>query len=436
MTEPPQGPDGPADTGEPKTLFDSPVDDAANVAGAASPVDAVVLGSDRFQRLLRSSMLATLLRDLPAITASAPNGTAVSAESGTGSENVAARRWAYGLLCASAATESRSTRVQDAVLRVLQACLQDPEAREEEREAAVLLLERSGNRPAINLAAARDLVDPNAWTNAPATMQLDVIRRRLNLRVDLANGDHVTTNAFQRSFWNAANENTWVSVSAPTSAGKSFIVKQWFLDAAARKEQFIGVYLVPTRALIEEVSADFGDSFPKNVAIHTMPWDATREDADKELYVLTQERLHLLQAQRPMFAPDVIFIDEAHKFGDGSRGVLLQLVLDETVRRDAGTQVLFASPLTSNPQLLLEAAPAQAKTAPIVSSMVTVNQNLLWVDRVKGKPVLMDVELVYEGDHLAVGHIELPARTTSDIERFALVAVALGANLVSRVVSS
>lgn len=422
MTEPPQ------DTNGPKALFDSPADDAADVAGAALPVDAVLLGSDRFQSLLRRSMLATLLRDLPAITASAPDGTAVSAESGTGSENGAARRWAYGLLCASAATESRSTQVQDAVLRVLQACLQDPEARDEEREAAVLLLERSGNRPAINLAAARDLVDPNAWTNAPATMQLDVIRRRLDLRVDLANGDHVTTNAFQRSFWNAASENTWVSVSAPTSAGKSFIVKQWFLNAAARKEQFIGVYLVPTRALIEEVSADFGDSFPKNVAIHTMPWDATREDADKEVYVLTQERLHLLQAQRPMFTPDVIFIDEAQKFGDGSRGVLLQLVLDETVRRDAGTQVLFASPLTSNPQLLLEAAPAQAKTAPLASSMVTVNQNLLWVDRVKGQPVLMDVELVYEGDHLAVGRIELPARTTSDIERFALVAVALGAN--------
>lgn len=432
MTEPPQGANGPDDTGEPDAWVDDPTGDAADIAGAASPVDAVVLGSDRFQRLLRSSMLSTLLRDLPAITAAAPNGTAESAEGGTESENGAARRWVYGLLCASAATESRSTQVQDAVLRVLQACLQDPEARDEEREAAVLLLERSGNRPAINLAAARDLVDPNAWTSAPATMQLDVIRRRLDLRVDLANGDHVTTNAFQRSFWNAANENTWVSVSAPTSAGKSFIVKQWFLDAAARKTQFVGVYLVPTRALIEEVSADFGDSFPKNVAIHTMPWDATREDADKEVYVLTQERLHLLQAQRPMFAPDVIFIDEAHKFGDGSRGVLLQLVLDETVRRDAGTQVLFASPLTSNPQLLLEAAPAQAKTAPITSSMVTVNQNLLWVDRVKGKPVLMDVELVYEGDHLTVGRIELPARTTSDIERFALVAVAIGATPSAR----
>ena len=46
------------------------------------------------------------------------------------------------------------------------------------------------------------------------------------------------------------------------------------------------------------------------------------------------------------------------KFGDDSRGVLLQQVLDEVVQRSEGSQVVFASALSENPEVLLEGSPA------------------------------------------------------------------------------
>lgn len=395
-------------------------DQAGGVGDAeVSPVDAVMRSSRRFNRLLIDSVVETVARDLPAIE--------VTYETGPDG-------WRYLLLCASAATGSGSTIIQDAVLRALQGCLQSESSTATEKEAAALLLERSGNRPAIDLAVSRDLVSATAWSEAPPPLRLDVIRRRLQLRIDLANGTDIATNAFQRDFWSAAEGNTWVSVSAPTSAGKSFIVKQWFLDAAARQQQFVGVYVVPTRALIEEVASDFAEDFPADVAIHTMPWDLSAGDATKEVYVLTQERLHLLQQQKPMFVPDVLFVDEAHKIGDGARGVLLQLVLDEAVRRDPGTRVLFASPLTSNPELLLQAAPENAKQLSLTSSMVTVNQNLLWVDRVPRRPTRMAVDLLYDGEPVEVGSFEIAHRTGSDRQRFALVVAALASDAPGNVV--
>ena len=55
---------------------------------------------------------------------------------------------------------------------------------------------------------------------------------------------------------------------------------------------------------------------------------------------------------------DLVFVDEAHKLSDGARGVLLQQVLDEAVRRNPRWPNRFRGPLAEDPEVLLEAAPA------------------------------------------------------------------------------
>src|SRR6185437_13316253 len=147
--------------------------------------------------------------------------------------------------------------------------------------------------------------------------------------IPLASGGAISANSFQRDFWNAAATYQWLSVSAPTSAGKSYIVKRWFEETIALAEKFRGVYLVPTRALIEEVTGDLREHFDVEISVFALPWDAEINTGPKEIYVLTQERMHLLQQRFPDLVTDLLFVDEAQKFGDGSRGVLLQRVLDE-----------------------------------------------------------------------------------------------------------
>lgn len=376
----------------------------------AESLEAVVLGSTKFRSTLARLARDAVAADLPAIRPSA-NGTDVD--------------WPFALLCSSALTAAPNHGGQEAALRVAHSCLVSA-TDEALRDAAVVILERLGNRQSLKLAAKRGMVEADAWVETPAPLQQDVIRRRLELTIPTKANGEVEANAFQRQFWSAATNSRWLSISAPTSAGKSFIVKRWIEDQASRSDEFTAVYVVPTRALIEEVSLDLIADFGTSVRVHTMPWDSEIGQDPKEVFVLTQERLHLLQQRAPLFAPSLLFIDEAQKFDDGSRGVLLQQVLDETVRRAPEAQVIFASPMTSNPEILLAGAPGDARAMALDSQAVTVNQNLLVANQVPRKPREWTLSLSVNGELDSCGTFELSARPTPASKRLPLVAVTLG----------
>lgn len=378
----------------------------------SAELEQVVLDSPRFAAEFRELTRQAILSELPTVSPA---------------RDPREIDWNVALFGASALTDSQSRSAQDSVLRIAQYCLRQSES-VERRTAAAVLLERLGNRPAIDLAVRRQLITPDSWTNIPAPLQLDVIHRRLELTIPAGGPGPIHANQFQRRFWTAASAAQWLSVSAPTSAGKSYIVRRW-LEARASDGVFQGAYVVPTRALIEEVSQTLREEFVDTVAVHTLPWDAMVGTADRELFVLTQERLHLLQQRIPDFAPNVLFIDEAQKFGDGTRGVLLQQVLDESVTRRPDTQVIFASPHATNPELLLDGAPEGQSATAFVSDLVTVNQNLLWADQIRGRPMDWELKVVDEDEMTLLGTFSLPARPSPTSKRLPLVAVAIaGAN--------
>ncbi len=332
--------------------------------------------------------------------------------------------WSFALACASAMNSDFDEAAQNAVLRIAQGALASEDAEPHHRAAAVVLLERMGNRPAIALAEGRDLVERGAWTDAAPGVQLDVIRRRLELAIPITDGPKIQGNPFQRDFWTKALSSDWLSVSAPTSAGKSYIVKWWFEERMKRSDRFAGVYVVPTRALIEEVANDLRAYF-SGVDVHTIPWDAEIGEGSKEIYVMTQERLHLLHQHLTNLQLDLLFIDEAQKFGDASRGVLLQRILGDASRRNPSVQVLFASPMTNNPQLLLEGAPPGTEAESITSQTVTVNQNLLWVDQVPRHPKEWEVRAISEQEPRLVGTFQLRDRPQPVSQRVPLIAATL-----------
>lgn len=341
--------------------------------------------------------------------------------------------WGYALLCASALSSVPLRESQDAALRVATACL-NSEVGPAVREAATVILERLGNRPSLSLAVTRALVDPDDWKIAPLPLQLDIIRRRMELTIPTSAGNPIAANQFQRDFWTAASTSTWLSISAPTSAGKSYIVKRWLEDQAGLGTTFKAVYLVPTRALIEEVSLDLVADLSDEVKVHTMPWASSIGDTTREVFVLTQERFHLLQQRFRDFTPDLVFVDEAQKFDDGARGVLLQQVLDENARRAPAAQVIFASPFTSNPEMLLDGAPPAARTRSLQSHTVTVAQNLLFATQVPRKPLQWTIDLIWDGEPVRCGTFVLPARPHPRSKRLPLVAVALGGATTGNVV--
>lgn len=330
--------------------------------------------------------------------------------------------WDRHLLAASLVTLQAPEAVQSGALRIMQGCLQDAGASVGQKEAAEYLLRRLGNERAVDLAHKKGLASDGEDGVGASPLTLDLIRRTLELSVD--DGDsRVPVNHFQRQFWSSAEESRWTSVSAPTSAGKSHIVRLWLAAQIASHTCYRAVYLVPTRALIEEVSRELESALGDRVTVTTMPWDTRVDEKPHELFILTQERLHILLRKRPEMTFDLIFVDEAQKLNDGARGVLLQRTMDEAARRGE-PKVIFASPLTSNPELLVEGVPGTSKA--LLSETVTVNQTLVHVNQRPGKTKLWDMVALVSGERVAIGEFDLPARPVPESKRLSLVAVALG----------
>lgn len=334
--------------------------------------------------------------------------------------------WNFALFCASALTSETGETAQELALRVAIGCLSSDVASETHKAAAAGLLERLGNRRTLDLAESRDLVEEDAWSGLPAALRLDVMRRRMELTVARTNDSDLAVNAFQSAFWDAALSSQWVSVSAPTSAGKSRIIREWFSERLRIHESLSAVYVVPTRALVEEVAEDFRRLKLPSVGVFTLPWDPSSASSSKSVYILTQERLHLIQHDRKGFHVDLLFVDEAQNLGDASRGVLLQQVIDQAVQNNPSVQVLFASPLSSNPEMLLDSAPDRVATVAFTSETVTVSQNLIHVRSVKGKPLLREFWLIQDGKPEFVSQFSIPNRASHIPKRLAFVAHALG----------
>lgn len=379
-----------------------------------SPADTVripsIIDSDAFRRKMRGLVAHSVRRDMPSIQ---PLG------------DVSQPAWNYLLLAASALTAIQTEEAQDTALRIAQSTLAAEQTTVVQRQAAALMLERLGNLPALRLAQSRNLVTSEQWANIPIQLAVDTQRRLDELTIRLSSGRTLDANQFQREFWDLAVDNKWISVSAPTSAGKTRIVREWITHLFENATDFRAAYIAPTRALVQEVSASLKQQLGPAVRVHTLPWDSGIGEEPREMYVVTQERMHLLQ-QRGAFAPDFVFVDEAQSVGDRSRGILLSSVLDEAVARRPAAQIIFASPLTSNPEVMLEGAPDNTKTTSLLSETVTVNQNLLYVGQVSRKPSRFRIEINHRGDVVTVGEFSIGASRAAVGQRLAFIASALG----------
>ncbi|MBE3079190.1 DEAD/DEAH box helicase [Clavibacter michiganensis] len=370
-----------------------------------------VLAIPAFRSLLASIAVDTARKELQLDETSAPG---------------AEINWNFALSCASALTAQDDEGAQESVLRVAQGILSSTQTTETQKVAAMLMLERVGNRPAMRLAQNRNLATAISYPAITGDLAIDSLQRRNELTIVSADGETTSVNPFQRDFWQLVNEYRWISVSAPTSAGKSFIVKEWIRNLISSGGPKVVVYLAPTRALVEEVGANMRRTFPDSVGIYTLPWDGDDESVVICVYVLTQERLHALQQRIPSFVCETIFIDEAQKISEGSRGILLSQVVDESVRRQPDVKLIFASPLSENPEILISGAPGDDTAASLLGETVTVTQSLVYVRQVHRAPRDYNLTLAYRGEELYLGQISLSHNPSTPGGKVALITVALG----------
>lgn len=97
---------------------------------------------------------------------------------------------------------------------------------------------------------------------------------------------------FQKKIWNSMDNDNILGISAPTSAGKSFVILLKIIERLS-KEDIDVVYIVPTLSLLNQVTEDFNRELKymgiSNYWISNSFEQEQKVDA-RHIYVLTQEK--------------------------------------------------------------------------------------------------------------------------------------------------
>jgi superfamily II DNA/RNA helicase len=339
--------------------------------------------------------------------------------------------WNNVLSCASVLSTSEKMEHLDSALRVAQTCLLSSNTNESQKYAAAFILEKLTNKPAIELAIKRQLLNANYFNEVPLPLQLSITKNNYEYSIIGQNESVLYLNRFQKEVYDLSKVVDLLSISAPTSSGKSFILSQIIFETLHEGKVKSIFYLVPTRALISQVEDDFRDIVKRNnlsnIFITSVP-QISEEDAvnSSRIFVFTQERLHWFRNENPKYKIDFVIIDEAHKIADGSRGILMLQKIEELVKDFPAVKIYFSSPFTSNPQKLLEKISLNKRKEPIKKDFVAVNQNLIFVSQKSRKPKEWEVSLCSKNGNVKLGELLLSFAPNPDTKKLPFLAHALG----------
>lgn len=257
------------------------------------------------------------------------------------------------------------------------------------RDAAVHILSSLGNFPGLAKLRA----------NGADSLGLQARIRNALLRelnsVDMA-GKRVALTEFQLEVWESLRSKDATAISAPTSAGKSYVVMEYLCEHAIAADNFVALYIAPTRALLAEIQGKLERrlaSIGKQLRVTTVPV-LDPEQRPKQIYVLTQERAQLLLSAVDVSGLiDLVIVDEAQAIGDDSRGMILQDAVEKVRAGNPSARFLFLAPGASGFELVGDSVGLpnlqvkQTGLSPVVQNRISVrfpieNEQLVELDLV------------------------------------------------------
>lgn len=163
----------------------------------------------------------------------------------------------------------------------------------------------------------------------------------------------------QKKVYDHLNDR-FFSYSAPTSMGKSFLMRMFIKEQIENNISKNFAILIPTKALINEVSQkiireDLKELLEQhNYKVITASSDIALEGEHNFIYIVTPERLLYMLIAHPNLKIDYLFIDEAHKLSaKNSRAPFYYKTVDMLNKRTNPPKFIFASPNVPNPEVYL-----------------------------------------------------------------------------------
>ena len=303
----------------------------------------------------------------------------------------------------------------------------DENDRKEIEAIIVVILSRLGNFPAENKFQKEVSFDDSML---PPTLQLERQYHVLKNEAHLSFDKFLVLTDFQRDLWGAMQSHRVVIVNAPTSAGKSFVLQNYVLNAVIGGRAKHVVYIVPSRALIEQVIIGLKELIAdykivdSQIHVTEVPQDYS-DTKEKIIYVLTQERVQLLLETK--ISVDQVIVDEAQNISDGARGIILQSVVETIINRNDAARFIFAMPYVKNPEVFLSVFNLGTDYAIIPSVESPVKQNLynVLVDVHATKKVKIE-QIKEEGNREYLFDVELGTELTDEQRYLAILSVEFG----------
>ena len=315
--------------------------------------------------------------------------------------------WGYLVSCASIFSRSSQGQPLDMAYRICQTTICESGLSSEYKNAAAGVFGLLSNSSAIALSQQRGYIDENYLSEIPYGSLIDVKRKQVTNSI-FDGKDLILLNEFQKEVYSAVDAGQTITISAPTSAGKSFILLHVLSDHIRDNPNTNIVYIVPTRALIQQVELDIREHLKKHeltAEVSSIPVLPDQYDQKACVFIFTQERLQWVLNEHPALRFDLIIVDEAHKIGDRSRGILLQQVLQQ-VSYEGTAKIVFASPMSENPNALFRSVKPTVNQKEVISEIVTVNQNLIWISKPGRSTTKWSVEVLSNNQKLLLGHLE------------------------------
>lgn len=150
----------------------------------------------------------------------------------------------------------------------------------------------------------------------------------------------------QASVRRAVDKKQFISISAPTSAGKSYSIRDFIAEQSGD-----AVVVVPSRALIAEYINTMKDRFQGMKGVMITPFiDVVFTSRNlRRIFVLTPERARDLFVSSAKLDIRTFFFDEAHVSEDKSRGIIFDVVVRRIQKAFPSAKLIFAHPFVDNP---------------------------------------------------------------------------------------
>jgi len=256
------------------------------------------------------------------------------------------------------------------------------------KDYLILFLSRAGFGPSSIMVDKDYDSDTQKYSNSFSLVNnLAVTLNQIQYEVHISKKSFLLTQ-FQRKIWDEIDLNKLMGISAPTSAGKSFVILLKCIDLLLKKHGTV-IYIVPTLSLVSQVAADFKkiltDFQLDQYDIKTT--FSNQEQSETTIYVLTQEKAisSFSQSKTPFQAVRILVIDEIQNVervadADDQRAKVLYDLMMELREKTKLDHIIISGPRIENIDRLgfsifgINAVKNETNSSPVMSLTYSIIQ--------------------------------------------------------------